>query len=175
MVVFVACIAPWSNSNATGLKGIIASPSIPMHVGERVEMGGVLDEERGALIYKKTTKVHVVPAPAGSEYQRKKVTSITSETGWLGRDSSKKTKIVSPWKEPLHDDTNPLYSEKDYGEDFMNPVFEERDEEDGVMRGRRHPPTAHIELEERPTKRQSGREERYEEYLAGDQHVDTLF
>ena len=141
-------------------------------------MGGVLDEERGALIYKKTTKVQVVPAPQGSEYQRKKVTSITSETGWLGRDSSKKTQVMSPWKEPLFDDTNPLYSEKDYGEDFMNPVFEDGDEEDSGRRGRGRglSPRADIELEERPSKRQSGREERYEEYLAGDPgHVDTLF
>ena len=141
-------------------------------------MGGVLDEERGALIYKKTTKVHVVPAPHGSEYQRKKVTSITSETGWLGRDSSKKTKVVSPWKEPLFDESNPLYSDKDYGEDFMNPVFEGGDEEDIVRRGRGRgvSPPADIELEERPPRRQSGREERYEEYLAEDPgHVDTLF
>ena len=153
------------------------------HKGERIEMGGVLDEERGALIYKKTTKVHVVPAPHGSDYQRKKVTSITSETGWLGRDSSKKTKVSSPWKESVFDDKNPLYSDKDYGEDFLNPVFEGMDDEvesgggRGRGRGRGQSPPADIEMEERTPRRQSGREERYEEYLAGDPgHVgDTLF
>ena len=143
--------------------------------GEQIEMGGIMDAEKGALIYKKTTKVQVVPSDSGSQFQKKKVTSITSETGWLGKGSPGKVKspkktqpVKSPWKESWSDDKNPLYSEEDYGTDFFNPVYEQ-----GEVTG---PSSSSMgaELDERPS-RHSDKGDEYVDYLAGDQQVDTLF
>ena len=131
-----------------------------------------MDQQRGALVYKKTTKVQVVPSESGSQFQKKKVTSITSETGWLGKGSPGKVKspkktqpVKSPWKQTWTEDTNPLYSEEDYGADFFNPVYDQ-----GEVTGPSSSSMG-VELEAR----HSDKTDEYVDYLAGDQQVDTLF
>lgn len=99
--------------------------------GEQIEMGGIVDPERGALIYRKTTKVETIEPEDGSEFMVKKIKKVTSESTWLGQGKEpEKTQPpeqdeVKPW----HDDeleSNPLYSTSDYASDFQNPLYTNR-------------------------------------------------
>lgn len=99
--------------------------------GERVEMGGIVDPDKGALIYRKTTEVETVEPEPGSEFSRKKIKKITSETTWLGnkRKPDKKPLVENEEVKPWHDDEiemNPLYSTSDYISDFNNPLYTNR-------------------------------------------------
>ena len=115
-------------------------------VGEQIEMGGIVDPERGALIYRKTTKVETIDPEEGSDFTIKKVKKVTSETSWLGQGnvagaaSSDKTALITAAAavaveeieeevKPWHDeeiDVNPLYSSTDYISDFQNPLYTNR-------------------------------------------------
>lgn len=95
-------------------------------------MGGIVDPERGALIYRKTTQVETVEPEAGSEFTQKKIKKITSETSWIGHSdkealvkATEQEEEVKPW----HDEeieANPLYSSTDYASDFKNPLYTNR-------------------------------------------------
>ena len=113
--------------------------------GEQIEMGGIVDPERGALIYRKTTEVETVEPEIGSEFSHKKITKVTSETSWIGKaKETDKQALVKETEEeeavkPWHDEeveTNPLYSTSDYVSDFQNPIYTNRQsmtEEEPVM------------------------------------------
>lgn len=110
-------------------------PPPPITAGEAIEMGGIVDPERGALIYRKTTEVETVEPEEGSDFKTKKIKKVTSETSWLGqtKPSDKEALIkdtadeveVQPW----HDEeveSNPLYSSTDYDSNFQNPLYTNR-------------------------------------------------
>lgn len=101
-------------------------------------MGGIVDPVRGALVYRETTEVETVEPEAGSEFTKKKIKKVTSESSWIGQGSAKKApsppvvvtppvvvpegQEVSPW----HDEeveSNPLYSTSEYVSDFQNPLY----------------------------------------------------
>ena len=99
--------------------------------GERIEMGGVVDPERGALIYKKTTQVETLQQPVGTDFQHKKIKKVTSETSWLGKGEKEtdKTGLVDAEQDEWHDEEvelNPLYSTNEYVTDFSNPLYNRR-------------------------------------------------
>ena len=90
-------------------------------------MGGIIDPERGALIYRQTTQVEKVRPEEGSDFHQKKIKRITSETSWIG--SPKQPFLDEDAVEPWHDDEverNPLYSTSDYVSDFHNPLYARR-------------------------------------------------
>ena len=98
---------------------------------ERIEMGGVVDPDRGALLYKKTTKVETVQG--SGEIPRKKIKKVTSEMSWLGKPGKKSDQVTlideAGEEEQWHDEEteqNPLYSTKDYVTDFDNPLYNRR-------------------------------------------------
>jgi len=95
--------------------------------GEHIEMGGIIDPERGALIYRQTTQVEKVQQEEGSMFNQKKIKRVTSETSWIG--SPKQPFLEEDVMEPWHDDEveqNPLYSSSDYVSDFHNPLYARR-------------------------------------------------
>ena len=93
-------------------------------------MGGIIDPERGALLYRKTTQVEMVESRAGDQLQRKRVKKVTDETTWIGKDP--KQPLLIPAEEdvePWHDEEvekNPLYSSSDYISEFHNPLYSRR-------------------------------------------------
>ena len=98
-------------------------------------MGGVIDPEKGTLLYRKTTQVETVE-PGGDQLQRKRVKKVTDETQWIG-PHKKKQPLLTPHEEeeedisqePWHDEEveqNPLYSSSDYVSDFNNPLYTQR-------------------------------------------------
>lgn len=98
--------------------------------GEVIEMGGIVDPEKGALIYRKTTEVETVEPGVGSDFQKKKIKTVTSETSWLGeKKKPDKVPLVTEdelGEQPWHDEdieANPLYSNTDYDSDFHNPLY----------------------------------------------------
>ena len=98
-----------------------------------MELGGIIDPERGALIYRKTTQVETVENETGSEFSKKKIKKVTSETSWLGQGKGKgdKEPLVKGDHEikPYQDEEieqNPLYSTDDYVSDFNNPLYSNR-------------------------------------------------
>lgn len=97
--------------------------------GERVELGGIIDPEKGALIYRKTTEVQTLSTEVGSEFSKKKIKKVTSETNWLGRAKGSKEPLVQDETKPWQDEEieqNPLYSTNDYVSDFNNPLYANR-------------------------------------------------
>lgn len=91
-------------------------------------MGGIVDPERGALIYRKTTEVKTVDPDVDSDFTTKKIKTVTSESSWLGQAGREGEKAalqpteVKPW----HDEeveSNPLYSATEYTNDFHNPLY----------------------------------------------------
>ena len=91
-------------------------------------MGGIIDPERGALIYRQTTQVEKVRQEEGSQFHQKKIKKVTSETSWIG-SPPKKPFLEEDAMEPWHDDEveqNPLYSTSDYVSDFHNPLYARR-------------------------------------------------
>ena len=98
--------------------------------GEHIEMGGVIDPDRGAIVYKKTTKVETVDKQEGSEFARKKIKKVTSETSWLGKPATEdQAVLMEEQEEKWHDEQveqNPLYSTKDYVTNFSNPLYNRR-------------------------------------------------
>ena len=100
--------------------------------GEHFEMGGIIDPERGALIYRQTTQVEKVHPEEGSDFRHKKIKRITSETSWIGTGAGTTQKqpfLDEDAIEPWHDDEveqNPLYSTSDYVSDFHNPLYARR-------------------------------------------------
>lgn len=101
-------------------------PFLPTE-GERIEMGGIIDPGKGALLYRKTTETSL-QSTEGSEYQRKRVRKITDETKWIS--SSQKQPLIPVEEDieiqPWHDEEveqNPLYSSSDYVSDFNNPLY----------------------------------------------------
>ena len=93
-------------------------------------MGGIVDPERGALVYRKTTEVETVDPGEGSEFHKKKIKTVTSETSWLGKKQKPdKVPLVQDDKldtQPWHDEeveSNPLYSTTDYDSNFQNPLY----------------------------------------------------
>ncbi len=99
--------------------------------GERVEMGGIVDPDKGALIYRKTTQVETVEPEEGSGFAQKKIKKITSESSWLGQKSKtdKDPLVKSQESQSWQDDeieANPLYSSSEYVTDFRNPLYSNR-------------------------------------------------
>ena len=98
--------------------------------GEVIEMGGIVDPEKGALIYRKTTEVETIEPGEGSEFQKKKIKKVTSESSWLGGQSKKSDKVPlikddeaeQPWNDK-EIEANPLYSSDDYDSNFHNPLY----------------------------------------------------
>jgi len=93
-------------------------------------MGGIIDEEKGALLYRRTTNVKTVETDGDDVFQKKKIIQVTDETGWLGEDERtiNKKAIEKPVKAPekdagLIEQENPLYSDKEYDVGFNNPVY----------------------------------------------------
>jgi len=93
-------------------------------------MGGIIDAEKGALLYRRTTNVKTVEADGEDGFQKKKIIQVTDETGWLGEEGStvNKTALEKPVKQPekdsgLIEETNPLYSDRDYDVGFYNPAY----------------------------------------------------
>lgn len=110
--------------------------------GEQIEMGGIVDPERGALIYRKTTQVETVEPEVGSDFTTKKIKTVTSESSWLGQGKPpEKVPLVDQEVKPWHDEeveSNPLYSSFDYVSDFHNPLYTNRQsaaEGSGVLSG----------------------------------------
>lgn len=106
--------------------------------GERIEMGGIVDPVRGTLIYRETTEFETVEPEVGSEFTKKKIKKVTSESSWIGQGPVKKAPAVVvemppvpavvPGQEvnPWHDEeveSNPLYSASEYVSDFQNPLY----------------------------------------------------
>ncbi len=97
-----------------------------------MEMGGIVDPDKGALIYRKTTQVETVEADKGSEFVTKKIKKITSESSWLGQKQKSKSDrepLVNHESQQWQDDeieANPLYSSSDYVTDFRNPLYSNR-------------------------------------------------
>lgn len=93
-------------------------------------MGGIVDPDKGALIYRKTTQVETVEAEEGSGFAQKKIKKITSESSWLGqKNKSDKEPLVKTESQQWQDDeieANPLYSSSDYVTDFRNPLYSNR-------------------------------------------------
>ncbi len=98
-----------------------------------MEMGGIVDPDKGALIYRKTTQVETVEADKDSEFTTKKIKKVTSETSWLGqkqkgksdRESLIQNQESQQWQED-EIEANPLYSSSDYVTDFRNPLYSNR-------------------------------------------------
>lgn len=158
--------------------------------GEHIEMGGAVDPERGALIYKKTTEVESVEPEAGSGYARKKIKKVTSESSWLGKPETDKHGSLEE-EEQWHDEEveqNPLYSSSDYVTDFNNPLYNRRI---SAAEGAAAVALQEVELQQRaPTGKDGGRAARgrpgsqdtrgqdYVDYLSeqpGLGNADTLF
>ena len=98
--------------------------------GEHIEMGGIIDAEKGALLYRRTTNVKTVETDGDDVFQKKKIIQVTDETGWLGEDETtiNQKAIEKPVKEPekdagLIEQENPLYSDKEYDVGFNNPMY----------------------------------------------------
>ena len=93
-------------------------------------MGGIIDAEKGALLYRRTTNVKTVETDGDDVFQKKKIIQVTDETGWLGEDETtvNQQAIEKPVKEPekdagLIEQENPLYSDKEYDVGFNNPMY----------------------------------------------------
>ena len=93
-------------------------------------MGGIIDAEKGALLYRRTTNVKTVETDGDDVFQKKKIIQVTDETGWLGEDETtiNQKAIEKPVPEPekdagLIEQENPLYSDKDYNVGFNNPMY----------------------------------------------------
>ena len=93
-------------------------------------MGGIIDAEKGALLYRRTTNVKTIETDEDDVFQKKKVIQVTDETGWLGEDKTtiNKKAIEKPVKVPekdagLIEQENPLYSDKEYNVGFNNPMY----------------------------------------------------
>ena len=98
--------------------------------GEHIEMGGIIDAEKGALLYRRTTNVKTIDGSVEEGFQKKKIIQVTDETGWLGESKStvNKTAIEKSVKQPekdagLIEESNPLYSDKEYDVGFFNPIY----------------------------------------------------
>ena len=98
--------------------------------GEHIEMGGIIDAEKGALLYRRTTNVKTVETDGDDVFQKKKIIQVTDETGWLGEDERtiNQKAIEKSVKEPekdagLIEQGNPLYSDKEYDVGFNNPMY----------------------------------------------------
>ena len=118
----------WSNSKYTHthtliytIKKYIASMILKFNFiteGEHIEMGGIIDAEKGAL---RTTNDKMVETEGEDGFQKKKIIQVTDETNWLGEEglTVDKTALENPVKQPEKDsssikETNPLYSDQDY-------------------------------------------------------------
>ena len=91
-------------------------------------MGGVIDPERGALIYKKTTQVETVDPDPGSSFAQKKIKKVTSESSWLGKPEMDQKALLDEEEEWQDEavEKNPLYSPHEYNSDFNNPLYNRR-------------------------------------------------
>ena len=88
-------------------------------------MAGIIDAEKGTLLYRKTTNVKT-ETNEDNVLQKK----ITDEIGWLGEDETtiNQKAIEKPAKEPeidagLIEQGNPLYSDKEHDVGFNNPMY----------------------------------------------------
>jgi hypothetical protein len=157
--------------------------------GEQVEMGGIVDPERGALVYRKTTQVETVEPGLESNFTTKKVKTVTSESSWLGQGKEpQKDEVlvgqpteVKPWRDE-EVETNPLYSDTEYLSDFNNPMYshQHQDREEGEA----SPPPpigGGDEIPLVPIKSRgsggepTGDDDGYADYLSGVNKDDTLF
>ena len=93
-------------------------------------MGGIIDAEKGALLYRRTTNVKTVETDGDDVFQKKKIIQVTDETGWLGEDETtinqkaiEKAMKQSEKDAGLIEQENPLYSEQDYNVGFNNPMY----------------------------------------------------
>ena len=99
-------------------------------------MGGIVDPMRGALIYRETTEIETIMPEAGSEFTKKKIKKVTSESSWIGQKKVPPQVLVVPpvptdvplgqEVSPWHDEeveSNPLYSTTEYVSDFQNPLY----------------------------------------------------
>ena len=92
--------------------------------GETIEMGGLNDPEKGALVYERRTKVKTVPTGTG---RQKRVKEVVEETKWLKpaarKGSHPKAEEIDEYSRPQPQETNPLYSTTEYVSDFHNPLY----------------------------------------------------
>ena len=93
-------------------------------------MGGIIDAEKGALLYRRTTNVKTVETDGDDVFRKKKIIQVTDETGWLGEDETtiNQNAIEKAVKQPekdagLIEQGNPLYSDQDYNIGFNNPMY----------------------------------------------------
>ena len=90
-----------------------------------------MDPSRGALVYKKTTKVETVTESDRGGIPKKKIKKVTSETSWLGKQervgdtSALLDEEEEGWQEE-EVEQNPLYSTREYEADFSNPLYSRR-------------------------------------------------
>lgn len=155
---------------------------LPSLAGEQVETGGIVDPERGALIYRKTTQVETVEPDMESEFTTKKIKTVTSESSWIGQAKEPVKAGVLPIGQPTevkpwHDEeveSNPLYSATEYVSDFNNPLYSRQSAplEDGEASP---PPIGKgDQIPLVPMEQGEGGEE-YEEEPSSMEQVDTLF
>ena len=101
--------------------------------GEMVEMGGIHDPEKGAMMYERRTEVTMEESQTG---KKKKVKKIVEQTSWIGpnRGKKKQPKLLEEEEEEmptiLQEESNPLYSSKEYVSDFTNPIYTSQAEVD---------------------------------------------
>ena len=79
--------------------------------GEQVEMGGIVDPERGALIYRKTTQFETVEPDKDSEFTMKKIKKVTSESTWLGQGKEPEPQAKEPLS-PQDQEAQPWHDEE---------------------------------------------------------------
>lgn len=89
-------------------------------------MGGIVDPERGALVYRKTTQVETIEPDVDSNFTTKKIKTVTSESSWLGQGkegvAASQPTEVKPWQDE-EVESNPLYTVTEYVTDFDNPLY----------------------------------------------------
>ena len=160
---------------------------ISPYTAEQIEMGGIVDPERGALIYRKTTQVETVEPEDGSEFTVKKIKKVTSESTWIGQPE----KVAPPEQDevkPWHDeevDNNPLYSSATYASDFHNPLYTNQQsavEGPWTLSSQGGPEETGDTIQLVPTNKKGGRASRgrpgsevqeYEQYLSAQPGIDT--
>ena len=82
-------------------------------------MAGIIDAEKGALLYHKTVNIKTVETHEDDVFQKK----ITDETGWLREDKTTITQRAIKKPAGLIEQGNPLNSDKEYDVSFNNPMY----------------------------------------------------
>ena len=97
-------------------------------------MGGIHDPEKGAMMYERRTEVTMEESQETGK--KKKVKKIVEQTSWIGPNRGKKKapKLLDDDEEEappiLQEESNPLYSSREYVSDFTNPIYTSQAEAD---------------------------------------------